>query len=253
MREVRPADAEEEPDGFADLGMQRMQLRDRPDRAIEDKIFRPLVQQFVDAELLAAMMAERRFGVDLALHDIELAIDRRQAALRLDQNHSVHAVGNVMGDHGRRAVIDIESGNQRLERHRFFVAGIDLQCRRTAAGHRGRMKIHRVDHVAVGRVLQMHLDRVADANAQEGSGHFAVEGPVAETWLPPRGRPSCSTVNRSSLTVFGLALAERWRKIGRLARNLGFDQRLCGWQARASPGTGPACQPGDGRERCRNR
>src|SRR4051812_30271430 len=75
---VRAADAEEDTNGFADLGLQRMQLRERADRAIEDKILRPLVQQFVDAELLAAMMAKRRFGVDLALHDVELAIDRRQ-------------------------------------------------------------------------------------------------------------------------------------------------------------------------------
>ena len=54
---------------------------------IEDEIFRPLVQQFFDTELLAAMMAERRFGVDLALHDVEFAVDRRQTALGLDQNH----------------------------------------------------------------------------------------------------------------------------------------------------------------------
>jgi hypothetical protein len=51
-------------------------------RNVEDKIFRPLVQQFFNAELLAAMMTERGFGVDISLHDLERAIDRRQANLR---------------------------------------------------------------------------------------------------------------------------------------------------------------------------
>ena len=48
----------------------------------------PFVQRFFDAELLAAAVTERRFGIDLALHDIELAIDRRQPAFGLDQNGS---------------------------------------------------------------------------------------------------------------------------------------------------------------------
>src|SRR3546814_2732127 len=44
--------------------------------------------------------------VQLALHDVELAIDFGQAAGGLDQDHSVHAVGDVLGDHRGRAVVD---------------------------------------------------------------------------------------------------------------------------------------------------
>jgi hypothetical protein len=44
----------------------------------------PFVQQCLDAELLAASLAEGGFRVNLSLHDIELAIDHRKAALRLD-------------------------------------------------------------------------------------------------------------------------------------------------------------------------
>ena len=50
--EVRAADAEEDAHRLADLGLQRMQLGQRADRAVEDEIFRPLVQQLLDAELL---------------------------------------------------------------------------------------------------------------------------------------------------------------------------------------------------------
>ena len=179
-REVRSAHAEEKPHRFSDLGMQGMQFRNRAHRAVEDEILGSLVQQLLDAELLASVLAERRFGIDLALHDIKFVVDRRQARFGLDQDHAIHAVGNVLGDHRRRAVVNVKAGNEGLERHRFFGARIDLQCRSTSAGAGCRMKIHRVDHVAVGRVLQMNVDGVADANANERSRHFAIEGPVAE-------------------------------------------------------------------------
>src|SRR5262249_11370520 len=75
---VRTADAEENADGFADIGAHGMQLRQGADGAVEDEVFGPLVQQLVDAELLAAALPERRVGIDLSLHDVEFAVDRRQ-------------------------------------------------------------------------------------------------------------------------------------------------------------------------------
>ena len=42
------------------------------------------------------------------------------------------------------------------------------------------MEIHRMNHRTVAGVLQPHIDGIADANAQERTGHFAVEGPVAK-------------------------------------------------------------------------
>ena len=62
----------------------------------------------------------------------------------------------------------------------LLVAGIDLGGGGAAAGAGRGMEIDRVDHAAVGGILEMHVDRVADANAQERPGHLAVEGPVAE-------------------------------------------------------------------------
>ena len=56
--EIRTADAEEDADRFADFRFQRMQLRQGADRAVKDEIFRPLVQQFLDIEFLAAVLCQ---------------------------------------------------------------------------------------------------------------------------------------------------------------------------------------------------
>src|SRR5262249_23979831 len=130
---VRTANAEENADGLAYLGMEGMQLRQRADRAVENEIFGVLVQKLLDAELRAAVLTIGQIGVDLALHHVELEIDRRQATFGLHQNESVHAVGDVLGDHRRGTVVDIEAGHQCLPGHRFFPPGIDLQRRRPAA------------------------------------------------------------------------------------------------------------------------
>ena len=153
----------------------------RADRAVEDEIFRPLVQQLLDAELLAAVLPERRIGIDLALHDIELVVDRRQPALRLDQDQAVHAVGDVLGDHRRRAVIDVEAGHQRLAGHR--------SSRRpdrpavAAAPPPGPVAAWKSTEWIIA--LSAEFFRwmsigVADPHADERPRHLAVEGPVAE-------------------------------------------------------------------------
>jgi hypothetical protein len=116
-REVGTADAEEEPYCFTDLSMQRVKFRNRSHRAIEDEIFGPFVQQLLDAEFRTAMLTERGLRINFALHDVKFVVDRRKARLRLDQDQSIHAVGNMLGDHGCRAVIDIKAGNESLERH----------------------------------------------------------------------------------------------------------------------------------------
>jgi hypothetical protein len=42
------------------------------------------------------------------------------------------------------------------------------------------MKIHGVDHVAVGGILQMNVNGVANPNANERPRYFAIKSPVAE-------------------------------------------------------------------------
>ena len=85
-----------------------------------------------------------------------------------------------MGDHWRGAVVDVEAGHQRLELYRLLMAGIDLCGGCAAAGTCRGMEIHRMDHAAVGGVLEVHFNRIADTNAQERPRHFAIECPVAK-------------------------------------------------------------------------
>ncbi len=72
--EIRAADPEKQSNGLADLRVQRVQLADGADRTIEDEVFRPLVQQLLDAHPVAAVLAESGVGVDFTLHDIEFAV-----------------------------------------------------------------------------------------------------------------------------------------------------------------------------------
>jgi hypothetical protein len=63
------------------------------------------------------VLAERRFRIDLALHDVKFMVDRRKARFGFDQDQSIHAIGNVFCDHGRRTVVNVKAWNKRLERH----------------------------------------------------------------------------------------------------------------------------------------
>ena len=49
-----------------------------------------------------------------------------------------------------------------------------------AAGTGRGVEVARMDHGAVGRILQMNIDGIADPDADEGARHLTVEGPVAE-------------------------------------------------------------------------
>src|SRR3546814_4256447 len=56
--------------------------------------------------------------------------DLGQAAVGLDQDHSVHAVGDVLGDHRGRAVVDEQPRMQRLEGEALGLPRRDLSHRR---------------------------------------------------------------------------------------------------------------------------
>ena len=151
-------------------------------------------------------------GVDLALHKVEFAIDLGQAFLGFDQDQPIHAVGDVFGNHWRRAVVHVKARHQRFPGHRFFRAGLHLQHRRAAARAGRGVKVDRMHHRAVAGILQMNVDGVADAHADERPRHFAVEGPVAK-----RGRFSEAAfhLRRQKIDAHRLrvALCQRRRQI----------------------------------------
>ena len=190
-------------------------LGERADRAVKDEIFRPLRDQLFVVHLLVALCAEGLSGIDLALHDIELTIDLRQAAFGLHQDHAVHAVGDVLRHARRRAVIDKKTGHERLEGHNLLRARIGLGKFGAAARAHGRVKIDRMDHDAVVIVLEVHFDRVADAHAQHRARHFAVESPVIVGRLVGQLALKLRPCVRSTRTICGASSADR-REAGRL-------------------------------------
>ena len=73
----------------------------------------------------------------------------------------------------------------------------------------------------------MNVEGVADADAQEGARHLAVEGPVAEGGA--FGEPAFQ-LDGDQIDANGLrrAVADRRRNIGCLLRDVGFDDGLGG-------------------------
>src|SRR5690606_36917773 len=102
--QVGTTDAEEDEHGFTDVGFHLVGGGQGIHGAVEHHAFRTLVEQLLQRELLQAGRAVALCGVELPLHHVVLAIHLGQPTLRLDQNHAVHAVGNVLGDHGGGAV-----------------------------------------------------------------------------------------------------------------------------------------------------
>src|SRR3546814_5171821 len=85
---VGAADAEVEAHGLADLGLHRLVGGETADLAVEDVVARPLIDEGLVVLGQLALGADRLHGVELALHDVELAVDRRQALFRLDEDRS---------------------------------------------------------------------------------------------------------------------------------------------------------------------
>ena len=182
-RQVRAAHAEVESNGLPHIGRERVVAGNGSHGAVEHDVVGSLVDGLDHAERLEAGLSTGSLGVEIALHDVVLAVHLRQALLRLDQDQTVHAVADVHGHRGRGAVIDIEAGVQGLEREHRAVTGSRERGRRTAAGPGDRVQIDVVGHLVVGVVVEVELDEVALADADELARDLAAKGPerVANT------------------------------------------------------------------------
>ena len=147
--------------------------------AVEYEILRPLAHKLVVTFGELAFAAKLLLGVDLALHHVEFVVDLGQAAFGLDQDHAVHAVGDVLCRHRHGAVIDITARVDRREFEAARFAGRRVGRLGAAAGAGDRVEVDIVHHDAVVMVLEMHFDGVADAHADERPRHLLIEGPVA--------------------------------------------------------------------------
>jgi hypothetical protein len=113
--EVGAAVADVHAHGLADLGLERLVTDQRALGAVEHHVGRVLVDGLLHVERLQALLAVLADRVEVALHHIELAIHRRQALGRLDQDQAVHAVGHVHADRRGGAVVDVQARVERLE------------------------------------------------------------------------------------------------------------------------------------------
>ena len=161
---------------LADAGLEGVGAGQRADAAVEEHVVRPLVEHLVQVEGAQALVAALALEIEVALHHVELVVDLRQAALRLDDDQAVHAVGDVVGDHRRGAVVDVDARVERLE----VEAGLAGRDCMTLAPPPGPVTACRsmLWVTRVGGVAQVDLDRVAFADAEHRAGHGAVEGPV---------------------------------------------------------------------------
>src|SRR5262249_60026781 len=109
--------------------------------------------------------------------------------------------------------------------HRLFLSRVDLERRCAAAWSGGRVEIDRMDHGAVGRILEVDVDGVADTHPDERPRHLAVESPVAErgAFCEAAFDFDAEQVDANGLR---LALADGWRQVGRLPGDVRLDEGL---------------------------
>src|SRR5262249_7775008 len=83
-----------------------------------------------------------------------------------------------------------------------------------------------MDHRAVGGVLQVNVDSVADPHTNEWSRNLAVERPIAEGSALSQPTFNFHTEQIDTNRLW-FALCYRRRQGRRFAWHVGFDQRLC--------------------------
>ena len=150
---VRPAHAEEEPHRVANVGVQRTLAGHRADAAVVDDVFGIFLEELIERECAQALLTAVALQVEVALHDVVLAIDLGQTIGWLDHDHAVHAVRHVLADHGRHAVVDVDARVQRLEADGAGVPWHDLGVNRPATGTVDRVEVDAVRQLRAGRIL----------------------------------------------------------------------------------------------------
>src|SRR5690606_544995 len=184
---VRAADAEEDAYGLAGVHFHLVDAGQGIHRAVEHHVLRLLIEHLLQGELLQAPGAVTLGSIELALHDVELLVDLGQATFRLDQDHAVHAVGDVLADHGRGTVIHVQPRLQGLEAEALLLAGRRLGNGCAAAGAGYRMQVDGMDVAALDGIGHVDGHVVPFAYADHRAGYGIVEGPelvaaaIAET------------------------------------------------------------------------
>src|SRR5262245_61475144 len=186
---VRAADAEIDPDGFANLCTKCVCALKRVSSTIEDVIFWLFSEELIIALVDFSLGAKRLFRVELTLHHVKFSVDLGQPTLRFNQNHPIHSVCYVLRGHRYSAVIDIETRVERLETEAFCLAGFCNGRDHPATRSRDGVEIDIVIHPAVGMVPQRDVDCVADQTHQHRNLTAFVKAPVTRTLAGTKTSP----------------------------------------------------------------
>ena len=184
-----------------------------------------------------------RAEVPLALDEGELLVDLRQSVLRLDDDHPVHAVGDVMEGRRRAAVVHPDAGVFGRPLVEQFLAGCDrphLVVRSDLAG----VEVDRVGHLAGGWVLEMDPHLVADLDPDDRTRDGPAERPDL---LDEAGRDGHLLLGHHQVDVVDVARQELGRR--RVVGDRGRSVRVRGDVARRQsdrrgyPGSAPGAAP----------
>ncbi len=119
-----------------------------------------------------------RAEVPLALDERELLVDGRQPLLRLDDDHAVHAVGDVVQGRRGAAVVHPDAGVVGGPLVELLLAGVD-RGHLVVPGDLAGMEVDRVRELVGRRVLQVDADRVADLDPDDRARDRPAERPDA--------------------------------------------------------------------------
>ena len=169
--------AEIDTNGFTHFGFQNVGTHQGALTAIEHHIRRMLGQPFSDIKRRHTFCI-RLASEKLAFHHVKLAVHLSQAAFRLHQNQAVHAVGDVIDDRSRRAMINKQTRYLSLEGEHLRLSGGNGVNRRAAARTIHRMNINIV-WLGVGlRIAQVKLHRIAHPDPRHRTRHRPIKTPV---------------------------------------------------------------------------
>ena len=118
-------------------------------------------------------------------------------------------------------MVDEQSGVERLEREHRAVAGRGERGRRAAARTIHRVQIDVVRVLVVGMIVEMELDFVALADADELAGHVAAESPEGVTHAV--GKPPLELADLQMDDDLGRVIAmDRRRNVRRVRQHRGL-------------------------------
>src|SRR6266508_1916038 len=213
---VWTAYAEEDTYRFANFGLERLLFCQSANSSVEDQILWIFIEQCLLVLTEKTCGTICFIGIDFTLHYIELTVNRGQTFFRFHQDHSIHAVGDMLGNHRGRAVVNEQTGVQCLGGKHCLFAGSRLGHRGATTGTSDCMEVHGMCHGAIRQVFEMNLNRITHTHTIEWTRYLAIECPV---FIGCSVRELAFDFNGFEINAHGLWFADA---------HLGLSRHFCG-------------------------